>query len=152
MRGSVRMLRSAIVGIYPPNLQQAGLPAALSDLVAGRDRHGIELSLEVEPDADFGAEVDALLYRATQEALRNVEEHADAHHVRVAIARQEAERSSRWSTTVGGSRPTLWRKRRHGGHMGLAILADMVGDAGGTLTVEPGVEAGTVVRVEVQAP
>ena len=38
------------------------------------------------------------------------------------------------------------------GHMGLAILADMVSDAGGALTVEPGAEAGTVVRVEVQAP
>ena len=36
--------------------------------------------------------------------------------------------------------------------MGLAILGDMVSDAGGTLTVEPGVRAGTVVRVEVQAP
>ena len=114
VRGSVRMLRSAIVGIYPPNLQQAGLPAALSDLVAGLDRHGIELSLEVEPDADFGAEVDALLYRATQEALRNVEEHADAHHVRVAITRATAGRSSTWSTTVAGSRPTRSSKRRPG--------------------------------------
>jgi C4-dicarboxylate-specific signal transduction histidine kinase len=36
--------------------------------------------------------------------------------------------------------------------MGLAILADMVNDAGGMLTVEPGAEAGTVVRVEVQTP
>ena len=151
VRGSVRMLRSAIVGIYPPNLQQAGLPAALSDLVAGLDRHGIELSLEVEPDADFGADVDALLYRATQEALRNVEEHADARHVRVAIARRDGRAVLEVADDAAGS-PRRPRSSAARGHMGLAILADMVSDAGGTLTVEPGAEAGTVVRVEVQAP
>ena len=36
--------------------------------------------------------------------------------------------------------------------MGLSILADLVADGGGTLTVRPGAEAGTVVRVEVPAP
>ena len=152
VRGSVRMLRSAIVEIYPPNLQQAGLPAALSDLVTGLDRHGIELSLEVEPDAGFGAEVDALLYRATQEALRNVEEHADARHVRVVITRQGGRAVLEVADDGRGIAPDALAEAPPRGHMGLAILGDMVSDAGGTLTVEPGVQAGTVVRVEVQAP
>jgi len=152
VRGSVRMLRSAIVEIYPPNLQQAGLPAALSDLVTGLDRHGIELSLEVEPDAGFGAEVDALLYRATQEALRNVEEHADARHVRVVITRQGGRAVLEVADDGRGIAPDALAEAPPRGHMGLAILGDMVSDAGGTLTVEPGAQAGTVVRVEVQAP
>lgn len=85
VRSSVRLLRSAIVGVYPANLHQVGLAASLSDLVARLSAHGIDATVDIDPAAAFGADVDALLYRAGQEAVRNVEEHAQARHVRLSV-------------------------------------------------------------------
>ena len=90
-RASIRTLRSAIVGVYPPNLQQAGLGPALvrprrrdSSTRVSRSR-----SRSIPPDG-FGPEVDELLYRACQEALRNVEAHAQATRVEVTVRREGA--------------------------------------------------------------
>jgi len=148
VRGSVRTLRSAIVGIYPPNLRQAGLAAALSDLIARLDPQGIEATLEVEPGADFGSDTDELLYRAAQEALRNVEAHAGAAHVRLTV-RQQGDRAVMEVTDDGrGIAADDAERARAEGHMGLSILSDIVRDGGGVLTVGPHDGAGTVVRVE----
>jgi signal transduction histidine kinase len=40
-------------------------------------------------------------------------------------------------------------RAKAGGHMGLTILSDLVRDGGGELTVVPGPQGGTVVRVEM---
>jgi two-component system, NarL family, sensor kinase len=148
VRGSVRSLRSAIVGIYPPNLRQSGLAAALSDLIARLDPQGIDATLEVEPGADFGSDTDELLYRAAQEALRNVEAHAGAAHVRLTV-RQEGDRAVMEVTDDGrGIAADDAERARAGGHMGLSILADIVRDGGGDLSVGPNDGTGTIVRVE----
>jgi two-component system, NarL family, sensor kinase len=150
IRGSVKTLRSAIVGVYPPNLQQAGLAAALSDLVARLERQGIETALEVDPAARFAPEIEELLYRSCQEALRNVEEHAAAGTVHVSV-RDEGGRAVLEARDDGrGIAPEVGARARESGHMGLEILGDLVRDAGGQLTVRAGNGgAGTVVRVEV---
>ena len=148
VRGSVRTLRSAIVGIYPPNLRQAGLTAALSDLVARLDPQGIEATLEVETGAGFGPVTDELLYRAAQEALRNVEAHAGAAHVRL-VVRHESDRAVMEIIDDGrGIAPDDADRARAEGHMGLSILSDIVRDGGGILTVRPNADGGTVVHVE----
>lgn len=148
VRGSVRTLRSAIVGIYPPNLRQAGLAAALSDLISRLDLQGIEATLEVDPGADFGADTDELLYRAAQEALRNVEAHAGAAHVSLTV-RREGDRAVMEVTDDGRGIATPDAEQALAdGHMGLSILSDIVRDGGGVLTVGPNDGAGTVVRVE----
>jgi signal transduction histidine kinase len=150
VRGSVRSLRSAIVGVYPPNLQQAGLAAALSDLVARLEPQGIGATLEVDPGARFSPEVDELLYRACQETLRNVEEHAEAGTVHVSVRRERDRAVLDVRDDGHGIAPEVAAQAREGGHMGLQILADLVRDAGGELTVAPaGGAAGTVVRVVV---
>ena len=149
VRGSVRTLRSAVVGIYPPNLQQVGLAASLTDLVARLGAHGVDATVEIDPDATFGQEADALLYRAAQEAVRNVEEHAGASAVGIRaqaegpIAVLEVEDDGR------GIEPERVEQAKGEGHVGLSILQDLVADAGGRLLVRPGETAGTVVRVQV---
>jgi signal transduction histidine kinase len=150
VRGSVKTLRSAIVGVYPPNLQQAGLAAALSDLVARLEGQGIVTTLEIEPDTRFAAHVDELLYRACQEALRNVKEHAEAGAVHVSVRRERDMAVLEVRDDGHGIAPEVAARARIGGHMGLQILADLVRDAGGELLVSPGEGGlGTVVHVEV---
>ena len=51
-----------------------------------------------------------------------------------------------------GVEPDRLERAKGEGHVGLAILADIVRDGGGVLTVRPGEPAGTVVRVEVPVP
>lgn len=151
VRGSVRTLRSAIVGVYPPNLQQVGLAASLSDLVARLSAQGTDATVEIDPDATFGYEVDALLYRACQETVRNVEEHAGAHRVQVSVRSEGATAVLEIADDGTGIEPGRADRAREEGHMGLSILEDLVADGGGTLTVRRGDPTGTVVRVEVPA-
>jgi signal transduction histidine kinase len=149
IRGSVRTLRSAIVGVYPPNLQQVGLAESLSDLVARLSAQGIEASVEIDPATAFGPDVDALLYRACQEAVRNVEEHADARSVQVSVRSEGTSATPEGADDGGGIEPERAERAKQEGHMGLSILGDLVADGGGELIVRRGKQAGTVVRVEV---
>ncbi|HEX5951107.1 MAG TPA: sensor histidine kinase [Actinomycetota bacterium] len=149
-RASIRTLRSAVVGVYPPNLQQAGLGPALSDLTARLQQEGLAVSLQVA-DERFDPEIDALLYRACQEALRNVDAHAHASRVRVAVRREGSTAVLEVVDDGRGVAPAEVARARGEGHMGLQILEELVRDAGGTLRVAPADGGGTVVRVEAPA-
>ena len=76
MRGSVRSLRSLLVEIYPPSLQQAGLDAALANLLAPLEARGIddEHRPRRRRRADRGR--GRLAYRVAQESVRNAARHA----------------------------------------------------------------------------
>jgi signal transduction histidine kinase len=147
VRGSVRTMRSAIVGIYPPNLEAAGLAQALTDLTARLPLEGLEVTLDLEQAADLGPVADQLLFRACQESLRNVEKHAAASHVSVRVRRErsaavlEVEDDGRGIGDQDGAPAE--------GHVGLQIVRDLVRDAGGTVAVSSPPQGGTVVRVEV---
>jgi len=148
-RASIRTLRSAVVGVYPPNLQQAGLGPALSDLTARLQQEGLEVALHVEPASGFDPDVDALLYRACQEALRNVNEHARATHVEVTVRADGALAVLEVADDGRGISLEEATKARAGGHVGIAILEELVRDSGGSLTLAPRDGGGTVMRVEV---
>jgi signal transduction histidine kinase len=94
--------------------------------------------------------VDELLYRACQEALRNVEAHAGARNVDVRVRRAGASALLEVADDGRGLGDDAAAQRANG-HMGLQILRDLVRQAGGTLSVEPGERRGTVLRVEVPA-
>jgi signal transduction histidine kinase len=149
VRGSVRTLRSAIVGVYPPKLQAAGLGPALADLTSRLPREGLEVSMDVADPAGYGPVVDELLYRACQEALRNVEKHAGASHVTVRVVRVGASATLEVADN-GRGLPSTSSAVTSG--LGLRIVEDLLADAGGTMSVTPGPEGGTVVRVEVPTP
>jgi signal transduction histidine kinase len=148
-RASIRTLRSAVVEVYPPNLQQSGLGPALSDLTARLQQEGLAVDLEVDPPTGFAPEVDALLYRACQEALRNVNEHARAARVGVMVSRQGDRAVLEVADDGSGIRADEVSKAREEGHVGLQILEDLVRDAGGSLRLRTRDGGGTVMRVEV---
>jgi len=150
-RSSIRTLRSATVGIYPPNLRQAGLGPALSDLTARLQHEGLEVSLEVRPAEGFGAEVDEVLYRICQEALRNVDAHAEATRVDVRVRREGGSAVLEVLDDGRGFDRAAPSWAAADGHMGMRLMADVARDAGGSFTVSPREGGGTAVRVEVPA-
>lgn len=145
VRSGVRTLRSAIVGVYPPNLETAGLGPALYDLTARLSGHGVSVMLDVAEPGGYGAAVDQLLYRACREALRNVEQHAHASMVDVRVSREGAKAVMTVSDDGRGLPP----ERDDEGHFGLRIVSDLVAEAGGVFEVADGPERGTFLRVEV---
>jgi two-component system, NarL family, sensor kinase len=149
VRSSVRTLRSAIVGIYPPDLDAGGLGQALSDLTARLPAKGLEVSLEMDDPVGYGPAVDRLLFRACQEGLRNVETHASARRVDVVVRREGGRAVLVVSDDGRGIDDEDTAKARQDGHVGLGLLRDLVNDAGGRLSVGAVDGGGTALRVEI---
>jgi two-component system, NarL family, sensor kinase len=149
VRGSIRTLRSAIFGIYPPDLQAVGLGPALSDLTARLHSEGLDVTMEVSDPAGYGPRVDELLYRACQEALRNVLAHANARHVAVRVRHDEGRAILEVRDDGRGLHGANLERARDNGHFGLQILRDVIRDSRGELSLASADNGGTVLRVEV---
>lgn len=150
-RRTVRELRSLLVDIYPPTLRRSGLEAALADLLDGIRSGGCEARLSVPPGLALPEEIEALLFRAAQEAVRNVRRHAGANTVEMRV-KADAETAAIEVFDDGRGFDGNAVDSGANGHFGLRVMGDLVRDAGGSLEVasEPG--AGTRVRAEVPLP
>ena len=170
-RGTVRSLRSLIVEIYPPNLAQVGLSAAIDDLVAATTATGLAVDAQVDTDLALSPAATAAVYRATREALSNVRRHARASTVRVRLV------GGPEGTTPAGvprAQPSASHQRDPAGagaatvvltitddgvgfdpadippdHVGLRLLTDLATSLGGSLSVGSAPGRGTTLRMEV---
>jgi two-component system, NarL family, sensor kinase len=142
-RHGIGQLRSLLVEIYPPELHRAGLEAALADLLGSAEARGLKTSLEVD-DGRLDRDTEALFFRVAQEAIRNVNKHADAQRVAVEVRPTQllVEDDGR------GFDPA---SPQGDGHFGLRILEDIVREAGGTLEITSSAGQGTRVSVRVAA-
>jgi two-component system, NarL family, sensor kinase len=148
VRHAVRSLRSLLVEIYPPNLYEEGLEAALSDLLARLAVGDMQTSLEVSvPVAELDLDEIELLYRVAQEGLRNVAEHAEASSVAITVERVASAIVLRVVDDGRGLEPGPLPERP--GHFGLRALADLAERLGATLELESEPGAGTVLRLTV---
>jgi signal transduction histidine kinase len=145
-RDSVRALRTLIVDIYPPNLDQTGLASALSDLATTYTSRGLDTVVAIDPLPASEAH-DRLLFRCAQETLRNVARHSAAGRATV-TARQEGQWIVMEITDDGCGFDAAIREE---GHFGLRLISDLVDDAGGAVDVRSSPGAGTTVRVELPA-
>ena len=151
LRQGVRALRTLLVEIHPPNLASAGLEATLSDLLSPLAAAGVATELHVDDPVAAGAgAADALVYRVAREALRNVQVHAGARHVRVEVV-GAAPQTVRLTVADDGRGFDAGRRaaRAGEGHVGLMLLEDLVAEAGGTLHIASAPGAGTTVTLEV---
>jgi signal transduction histidine kinase len=145
-RESIRALRTLLVDIYPPRLHSEGLVAALSDLLSALSAAGVEASLLAEPEMHLEPRVEAVLFRAAQESLRNVLRHAEAKHVDVrlqassGVALLEVQDDGR-----GMAGPAEDRDQ----HFGLRMLEDLARDSRGRLELDSVPGKGTTVRLEI---
>src|SRR3954470_5059112 len=144
-RRTIRELRSLLVDIYPPDLHRTGLGPALRDLVAPLGPRGIEASVDVPDHLTLRAELETLLYRCAQEALRNVAKHSGAGHVHVAVE-TNGDRARLVVTDDGRG----FDGAAGDGHLGLRVLTDLAHEAGGELKLDSRPQAGT--RVCIEAP
>jgi signal transduction histidine kinase len=150
-RQSMRQLRSLLMEIYPPNLHAAGLHAALTDLVAPLAAQGIEARLDVPEELELPVDSEALLFRAVQEALRNVVAHARASSVFVRLTHAERRATLVVEDDGRGFTPDEIDRQRAEGHMGLSLLCDLALRLQGALEVQSELGRGTRFTLEVPA-
>ena len=151
-RQGVRSLRSAVMGIYPPDLQRAGLRAGLDDLTAPLADDGVRTDVSVPADLRLPLEIEALLFRASREAIRNIATHARARNVRLDVTSTGRAVALQIVDDGIGFTPAQRDEARANGHLGLKLIADLAGDVGGSLRIDSRPGHGTVVRLEVPLP
>lgn len=150
VRVSIKALRSLLVEIYPPNLFDEGLVAALTDLLARANGKGIVTTLDVEAlQGSLPPTVAGLLYRAAQESLRNVLAHAQATTVNMRVSDRDRVATLEVVDDGVGFTPEHTTHDVKDGHFGLQGLTDLVTDAGGRFAVHSAPGRGTRVHVEV---
>jgi signal transduction histidine kinase len=132
-------LRDLVRGLHPAVLDDRGLDAALSG-IAARSPVPVRLSVSV-PDRPSRT-IEAVAYFVVAEALANVNKHANARSVTVAVSSSDGRlRLLIADDGRGGADPA------HG--TGLHGLAQRVGSVDGTLTVTSPLGGPTVIRVEL---
>ncbi|MDH4147837.1 MAG: histidine kinase [Acidimicrobiia bacterium] len=151
IRESIGSLRSLLVEIYPPNLAEAGLEAALSDLGARLRNRGIVVDVDVRLDTEPDERAAALVYRGAQEALRNIVAHANATEVVVTVFERDGRLELEVEDDGNGFELDALYSRPDEGHVGLRVLGDLVADAGGVVRLESAPGLGTRLQMEVPA-
>jgi len=145
MRSSVGQLRTLIAEIYPPTLQEQGLPAAVDALAEPLRERGVVVDVDVRDDPQLAARTEQLLFRAAQEALRNVDKHAGASRVRVSLGRERGGTVLEVEDDGAGFDPG----QADEGHVGLTLLRDLAVEHGGTLSVDSSPGQGSRLRLSL---
>jgi two-component system, NarL family, sensor kinase len=150
VRGAITSLRSLLVEIYPPNLEEAGLESALTDMVARLPARGIEPHVDVElPATEPSARTSALIYRSAQEIVRNVVSHADATQLWLRVRPADGGLRLEIEDNGKGFDPEAAVEAQAEGHVGLRVLGDLVAEAGGQVELASAPGRGTVIVVQV---
>lgn len=141
LRGILRRLR-------PAELDELGLEAAVRSLAT---RHAARTGLQCRVDAEgpldgLGPGIDMAVYRVAQEALSNVERHAQARQARLCMTRRADELELRIDDDGCG-----WAGRPGRG-LGLLGAAERAANLGGTLSTGASPLGGAALRMRLPVP
>jgi two-component system sensor histidine kinase UhpB len=147
-------LREVIHLLQPPLDLAQDLDEALRDAAAELAGHGRVVRLELDAVADdLTPHQRGVVLRVAQEALRNVARHAHAHQVVVATGRDAAAAGAAWWLEVRddgrglSDQEPASGERRH--HFGLRFMRERAELIGAQLTIGPGADRGTTVRLTI---
>jgi two-component system sensor histidine kinase UhpB len=132
--------------LRPPELDYLGLETALRNYVSGfSEKTGTITDLKCIGMPDIPEEIGIGLFRVVQEALTNVQKHAEASKVNVSL------------TTEGGSLSLIIMDdgqgfdtaERKGQSFGLLEMRERIAMLGGKLQVDSTIGEGTMIRVSI---
>lgn len=157
VRGSMEDLRHSLAGLRAPGLAGQPLPAALEGLCDGlRRRSRTTVACYVVGDAArLPPAVNDVLWRVAQEALTNIEKHAQARAVELTL--EIAPHEVMLSVCDDGvglahSQSEGQESSAPGTRLGLLGMAERVESVGGQLQVTDRPSGGVCVRAEIPMP
>ena len=147
-RRSIRSLRSLVVDIYPPNLHNEGLEAAVTDLLSDLADQGMHVELDMGDHLILDTNDEALIFRTVQEALRNVDRHSGAEQVNVRVYTNDRGIVASVKDNGQGFDTDSVLSQPADKHIGLRLLGDRAAEAGAKLTIRSS-SRGTDVTLEI---
>ncbi len=134
--------------LHPSVLEELGLAEALRTECERFRRQGRgELAVDLCPErVAIGADAELCLFRVAQEALNNVQRHAEASAVSVSLRQRDGGLLLTVSDDGAGFDPAAQRGRKS---LGLSSMRERVGLVGGTLSVDSAPGEGTAVSAWV---
>jgi signal transduction histidine kinase len=157
VRESMNELRASIANLRSPILEHEPVSRALSHSAhAMTQRIGIHLTCDLQSDIEsFPEQVEETLWKVGQEALANVEKHAHANNVLLHISMCDGMVHMRVEDDGIGLPSGCSHHQANGqtvytspiGHYGLSSMNERIKRIGGTLSLKPGAERGTIVEV-----
>jgi len=128
------------------SLAQGGLVVAIRQLAEERlTQDGLQVNIEISGERSLPADVEANLYRITQEALNNITRHAG---VRQALVRLCLERPIASLEVIDNGCGFNLVNGKHTNGFGLAGMAERAEEIGWELVIESSPGQGTHIRVE----
>jgi signal transduction histidine kinase len=144
-------IRDMIGQLRPPSLAPSDFESTMGRLIEDfHERTGVKAELEL--NGDLAAHTDSMricVYRIIQEALANVEHHAEASRVRVGIQATNTGTFLTVSDDGVGFDTAELEKAGVEGHFGLVGMRERAGLLQGHVTIESSPGQGTVVRARI---
>jgi signal transduction histidine kinase len=143
--GALAEMRTVLVELRPAALTEMDLRELLQQLAQAATARApfLEAVVTVDGDGPISPDVQAGLYRITQEALNNVVKHADARHAEVRVVR----RASGVELSVSDDGHGFDQHSIPAGHLGLGMMRERVQAIGGRLSIDTEPGRGTRLRV-----
>ena len=153
-RSSLTEARRSVRALRPEQLEDASLPEALGELARSwSERTGVAARLDITgTPVPAGADVDAALFRAGQEALSNVAKHARAGRVQLTLSYAGGTLLLDVADDGTGFDPAAARAAPRAGGTGgygLTAMAERLARIGGTLSIESAPGSGTTLNAAV---
>jgi len=147
----VEELRDFARALRPPALEDLGLVSALRRLLAEiAERERVEVSFDGPlEERRLAPESELALFRIAQEALRNVEHHAQASHVRITITVDLSEVRLEVADDGIGFTAHPGQDFAAAGHLGLLGMRERAETLGGSLDVRSGPQGGTRISATI---
>ena len=142
LRTALEEIRNVSRSLHPRVASDLGLPAALEALGDATQQRSL---VDVQVNVDISgvlipAAVSATLYRVAQEALRNVERHADAGHATVSLRARPGYVELEVNDDGHGFEQPLEKKRAESA---LSAIRERLSLAGGELHIDTTADRGT---------
>ncbi len=147
-RSTLENVGRVALGLRPPALDEFGVGPAIRELGSALEARGgptVKVDEDVSGGGRLPARVETALFRITQEALTNVVKHADAHSVRIRLARRERSVLLRVEDDGRG----FARAQIRGDGLGLAGMRDRITSLEGVFDIESAPGVGTRLTVEI---
>ncbi len=141
IRSCARELRALLMELRPQVLDDNGLNAALNEL--GRHVDGVNVTVESDVPDDLGNEFAITIFRIVQEALTNIEKHAQASSAAVKVALESGAIRIHVTDDGVGYEGAVTGPSAEGSHLGLLGMRERAQMFGGTFSISGASGGGT---------